>query len=370
MPISRRTALLAALLALAALLTPAASPAARHPQRRLYVAVPGIRDYLEWGGAGLLVYDIDHGHRFLKRLPLFPPGPGKVEAIKGVCASARTGRLYVSTPTRMACLDLVTERLLWNRAYPGGCDRMSMTPDGATLYVPSFEGPHWNVVDGATGDVVTQIERNSGSHNTVCGPDGTRAYLAGLKSPLLTVADTRANRVLRTVGPFSNVVRPFTVNGRESLSFVNVNGRLGFEVGDLNTGKVLHQVDVAGYGTGPTKRHGCPSHGVALTPDERELWLADSFNSRIHIFDATRMPPRQKESLPLGDQPGWITFGIDGRYVYPSSGEVIETRSRRVVALLKDEDGKPVQSEKLLEIDFDGDRPVRSGDQFGIGQRR
>ena len=33
------------------------------PERRLlYVAEPGIRNYLEYGGHGLLVFDIDHGH--------------------------------------------------------------------------------------------------------------------------------------------------------------------------------------------------------------------------------------------------------------------------------------------------------------------
>ena len=34
----------------------------------LYVAEPGIRDYLEYGGHGLLVFDIDHGHQFVKRI--------------------------------------------------------------------------------------------------------------------------------------------------------------------------------------------------------------------------------------------------------------------------------------------------------------
>src|ERR1041385_8004784 len=38
-------------------------------QRLLYVGAPGIRDYLEYGGHGVLVFDIDHGHRFLKRIP-------------------------------------------------------------------------------------------------------------------------------------------------------------------------------------------------------------------------------------------------------------------------------------------------------------
>jgi hypothetical protein len=38
--------------------------------RLLYVATPGIRNYLEYGGHGVVVFDIDHGHRFVKRIPL------------------------------------------------------------------------------------------------------------------------------------------------------------------------------------------------------------------------------------------------------------------------------------------------------------
>src|SRR5258706_3557506 len=34
----------------------------------LYVATPGIRDYLEYGGHSLLVFYITHGERFLKRI--------------------------------------------------------------------------------------------------------------------------------------------------------------------------------------------------------------------------------------------------------------------------------------------------------------
>ena len=45
------------------------------------------------------------------------------------------------------------------------------------------------------------------------------------------------------------------------------------------------------------KRHGCPSHGIALTPDEKELWLADCANSAIHVFDSTVMPPKQLASI-------------------------------------------------------------------------
>lgn len=34
----------------------------------LYVATPGIRDYLGYGGYGLLVFDIDNNHKFVKRI--------------------------------------------------------------------------------------------------------------------------------------------------------------------------------------------------------------------------------------------------------------------------------------------------------------
>ena len=336
--------------------------------RFLYVATPGIRDYLEYGGHGVLVFDIDHGHRFVRRIAASGRDEtGKPLNVKGICASAATGRLYVSTTRTLTCFDLTTDKILWEKAYEGGCDRMSISPDGKTIYLPSFEKDHWHIVNALDGSVITRIVPKSGAHNTVVGPDGREAYLAGLRSPLLTVADMQTNTAARTVGPFTKPIRPFTINGRQTLAYVNVNELLGFEIGDIKTGKMLHRVEVTGFEMGPTKRHGCPSHGVALTLDEKEVWLCDAHNSRLHIFDNTVMPPKQIASIATRDQPGWITFGLDGRLVYPSTGEVIDVATRKIVTTLTDETGGAVHSEKLLEIDFKAGVPVRAGDQFGIG---
>jgi hypothetical protein len=340
-------------------------------RRFLYIAQPGIRNYLQYGGIGVLVYDIDAGHRFVKRIPTWPLEPGRnAENVKGVAATARTGRLYVSTIRRLGCLDLATDRMLWDRALEGGCDRMAIAPDGALLYVPSFEGPHWNVVDGATGEAVAKVVTNSAAHNTVYSLDGSRVYLAGLKSPVLSIAETKRHTLAGGVGPFSASVRPFTVNGAQTLCYVNVNDLLGFEIGDIRTGRMLHRVEVKGYNRGPVARHGCPSHGIGLTPDETELWVSDGHNSMMHVFDNTVMPPRQMTSLKVRDQPGWITFSIDGRFAYPSTGEVFDTRSKRLVAALDDEEGRKIGSEKLLEVVMDGAKTIRTGDQFGLGMKR
>ena len=337
----------------------------------LYVAQPGIRNYVEYGGIGVLVFDIDRDYAFVRRIASQEvPEGAQPENVKGIAASARTGRLYVATIKRVMAFDLATDRKVWDRLVDGGADRLAISPDGQLLYVPSLEGPHWTVLDGATGDVRATIVTNSGAHNTVYGPDGKHVYLAGLKSKMLAVADPATHTVVSEVGPFTNVIRPFTVNGRQTLCFVNVNDLLGFEVGDIKTGKMLHRVEVAGYSKGPVKRHGCPSHGIALTPDEQELWLADAANNAVHIFDARAMPPRQIATVKLRDQPGWVTFSIDGKHAYPSTGEIVDTKTRKIVATLTDEAGRAVQSEKLLEVVFAGGKPVRAGDQFGIGGRR
>ena len=344
--------------------------AADAPRRMLYVAAPGIRNYLEYGGHGILVFDIDQGHKFVRRIKTSGLNEdGQPLNVKGVCASAETRRIYVTTTRTITCLDLLTDKILWEKALPGGCDRMAISPNGKNIYVPSLEGAHWNIIDAATGERIAKITPNSGAHNTVYGRDGSRVFLAGLRSPWLTIADAQTHTSNSAVGPFSAPIRPFTVNSAGTRAYCCVNDLLGFEVGDTAAGKVLCRVEVSGFKKGNPKRHGCPSHGIGLTPDEREIWVCDAANRRMHVFDNRVMPPKQQTSIELRDEPGWVTFTMDGQYAYPSTGDVIDVASRKIVAQLTDENGMAVQSEKLLEIDFKGATPVHAGDQFGFGRR-
>jgi DNA-binding beta-propeller fold protein YncE len=327
----------------------------------LYVTMPGT--YYGGGTPGILVFDIDKTHTLVRRIPT----PDFGEQTKGFCASRDTRRFYVSSTKALWCFDLMTDKVLWHKTYDQGCDRMAITPDGKQIYMPSIDGNDWKVLDGITGDVIASIAVKEGPHNTVCSLDGAFAYLASLKYPNLTVVDTQSNKVIREVGPFSSAIRPFTVNGAGTRCFVNVNGLRGFEIGDLTTGRKLYRVEVPG-GKGGGGKHGCPSHGVGLTPDEREIWVTDSPGKAMQIFDATVMPPRYLTEVALGYEPGWITFSIDGRYAYPSTGDVIDTKTRKIIAALRDEEGKAAMSEKLLEVDLANAIPVRVGNQFGVGR--
>jgi DNA-binding beta-propeller fold protein YncE len=337
--------------------------------RYLYVATPGIRNYLEYGGHGLVVFDIDNDYKFVKRIATAGLNKnGMPENVKGVCASAETGLLHIATLTTLTCIDVASEKVLWEKPYEGGCDRMGIAPDGSYLYLPSLEKGHWHVVKAENGEVLAKIEPKSRAHNTIVGRNGTEAYLAGLGSPLLTIADTIKHTAARKVGPFSGNIRPFTVNGDQTRVYANVNGLLGFEIGNLTDGKVIGAVKVEGFEKGSVKRHGCPSHGIAVTPDGSEVWLSDGHNSRVHVFKMDGDGAKQVASIPVRDQPGWITMQLDGKHAWPSSGEVVDVKSRKIVATLTDEEGRAVGSEKMVEVHWKDGVPVLCGDQFGYGR--
>jgi DNA-binding beta-propeller fold protein YncE len=336
-------------------------------KKYLYVAVPGIRDYLGYGGHGILVFDISNNHRFVKRIPTkgFHPD-GTPSNVKGIAVSVALNSIFVSTIESLQRIDLATDKLVWEKQFEGGCDRMAISPDGRTMYLPSFEKGFWNVVDCATGDIIKKIDIHKRAHNTIYGPSGKQVYMGDIASPWLWVADAKKHEVKNKVGPFANFVRPFTINGKETLAYITVDSLLGFEVGDITTGKKLAHIEVEGWNRGPVRRHGNPSHGIALTPDEKEIWLADGHNMRVHVFSAAE-PYQQLTTIPVRDMPGWISFSIDGKYVYPSSGEVIDSKTRKILTTLQDEHHNNVASEKLVEIDFEGNKAVKAGDQFGIG---
>jgi len=63
-----------------------------------------------------------------------------------------------------------------------------------------------------------------------------------------------------------------------------------------------------------------------------------------------------------------VTFTLKGDFAYPSTGDIIDPKTKKIVARLKDEQCRDVQSEKVIEIQWAGGAPVRNGDQFGVGR--
>lgn len=322
------------------------------------------------------VYDIERGHALVKKVAI--PDRYTMTGVRGVAADAASRRLYVSFwgdsygegVGYVLAYDLLVDRVVWKRSYRPSIDSMAVSRDGRKLYMPCGEEQgecdHWFVLDAWTGDEIGRIPMHDGAHNTIVSLDGRWAYLASLKHDRLAVVDTSTDRIIRWVGPFGDSIRPFTVTSDGSAAFVTVDFLSGFEVGDLRTGRKLYRVPVRGFPLRPEDYPELPvtqSHGIALTPDETEVWVVDSFHRYLHVFDVTGLPeqkPRQIADIPLTDDPKWINFTRDGRYAHVSTGEIVDVRTRKVVALTE-------QSRQFLQIDWRAGRPVRAYSRYGLG---
>ena len=111
--------------------------------------------------------------------------------------------------------------------------------------------------------------------------------------------------------------------------------------------------------------------GVVTPSAERppdQLFENDGSGRFIDVTN-TVMPPAYVQTIGnLIDDPGWVTFTLKGDFAYPSTGDIIDPKTKKIVARLKDEQGRDVQSEKVIEIQWAGGSPVRNGDQFGVGR--
>lgn len=334
-----------------------------------YVVAPGA----------VYVYSIDHANRHVQTIGL-PIGT----SLHGVVAFPRGGRLYIAygqqAPPGGALLayDLRRGRILWRRTYAFGIDSMAISRDGRWIYMPAGEGTtdgRWRIIATSDGRFTGRVIHGpAGAHNTILGPGGRYLYLGGVDYPYLEVARTATDRVVRKLGPLNGPgVRPFTINGSETLAFTTARTFLGFQVSSIKSGKVLYTVPVPGFSFDLKKFGRTPDHGISLSPDERWLYLIDTPNGFVHVFDIAGLPaspPRLVANIKLIHAPpndGWLQTSRNGRYLYVGrSGDVIDTRSRRVVDYLQ-----PLRaSADFLEIDWRRGRPVATTNRYGVGYVR
>jgi DNA-binding beta-propeller fold protein YncE len=202
----------------------------------------------------------------------------------------------------------------------------------------------WYVIDAKSGKLINRIHapESMNAHNLNLSLDGSLAFMSP-NGPVLSIGEVKTAKTIKTIR-FSDNVRPFVINHDASLIYANLNNLLGFEIADVKSGKVIQRVEVPGFGwrefwaqpNRPYVAHGCPSHGIALTPDEREVWIVDGIRNFIHIFDNTKPTPVIVDSIATTGGPMWITVGLDGKFAYVSSGDVIDMKTRKIVAQMKD----------------------------------
>ena len=338
----------------------------------------------------LYVYDEDNNFE-----PYNTVNIPQIQGVSGVGAVPGTNTLYISygydgnsavtVPGSLLAYDLLHDKVMWTAAYPSGfgIDSFAITPDGTTIYMPMGRSSGtgiWHILSAANGSVEGSINTGgSCAHDTVATLDGAYVFMGPHCSPWWAKAQTSTNTVVLDSATLKGSIGPFTINGKHTLLFSSQTGYLGFQVTDATSGALLYTAPVSSKFTIPPGFN--PSHGISLSPDEKQIYLIDTANAYAHVFDVSGLPstaPSEVADIPLGtsfagnespcindcEREGWMLHTRDGRYVIVGdSGAVIDTSSQTVVATLP----QLTNTRIYVKIDFENGLPISTTTRQGMG---
>jgi YVTN family beta-propeller protein len=271
----------------------------------------------------------------------------------GLITSPDRRTLYVSVEgtDELVSVDIasyqVTARVKVGRAP----NEVSITRDGRFVFVPARNDATVDVVDTTAMKVVERLKTPAMPHNTYVSADGSHLYVGSMAGSRMTIFDTTTRKQLAEIAP-GDWVRPIALRRDETLAYVALSKLHGFAVVDLKQRKVIRRVELPALPPGTEiPPYETLTHGLALTPDERELYVTSMAGKAVYAFSVPEL--KQLEKIDVGRYPNWISINPDGRLVWVSnqlgdSVSAIDTRTKKVVATI------PVGHEpkRLLVVDI------------------
>ncbi len=211
---------------------------------------------------------------------------------------------------------------------------IAATPDGSKIYVTESGTNLVSAFDvaalrSATSKVAgTTIVVGVYPHGIVVAPDGARAYVAntGPDNGGAAAADTIS--VIHVAS--DAVLGAITVGSAPQIVAISPDSRRLF----ATCAEGLYMAHTADQ-RGRLVTDQCPqAHGVAVSPDGRCAYVADTMKNRVLVVDG--LDGSVLDRIPVGARPWSVAFTQDGSAAYVTNANddtvsVIDTRSRRVL---------------------------------------
>lgn len=235
----------------------------------------------------------------------------------------------------LIAIDTRTDAIKWRLDLDGMPHHMSASKDGKYVFIPYYDTWYLAVVDVDERQIVKKIFIGHGGHGTKVSANGEHLYVGSMMNDTLTVVDTKTLEVVNRFG-FRDAVRPFAITKDESTIYVQQSWLHGFIVLDPKT-RDQHTVHLPDLGKEVPMPDFYPhnvNHGIALNPDESQLWAVGSALNFVAVY--THPDLGHVANIPVGNDPNAIVFNGDGRFAYISNRKgndmsVIDTKSYKEV---------------------------------------
>ncbi len=263
-----------------------------------------------------------------------------IEAAHGIVTSPDGQRIYISeeADNTLDVIDGKTLKVTKKIALSGNPNLIDITPDGKSIYVaialtyndlsefprikPNPTGGV-DVIDTASLEKVKTIPMTGGVHDLNVTPDGKYVIVGnarGGRANVMTVVDTKTNDIAWTM-PMNPSPSPMAVSKNPDGSTKSIyaqNGRdNGFQVIDFATRTITNTVklpDITGQAQNPFGPP-APSHGIAVTPDQKTLLVNSRLNSALYAYSIPDLKFLGVVTLG-GKGAGWLTITPDSKTAY------------------------------------------------------
>lgn len=246
-----------------------------------------------------------------------------IEVNHGAAVAPDGSRYYISNEAE-STLDVVDAKSLKvtrNIPLSGHPNNIAVSKDGKRVYVSIAAAPGAvDVIDTNSLEKVKSIAVKGGVHNTYVTPDGKFIVAGSIPGKVLTVIDQATEEPVWSVN-FENGVRPISFeknpDGSTRRMFVQISNLHGFAVVDFATHKEVSRVtlpDVPGKEKETEGVQGSPSHGIGITPDGKILFATSKWYGYVFAYSMPDL--KLLGSVPVGEDPDWLTFTPDSKSVY------------------------------------------------------
>lgn len=257
----------------------------------------------------------------------------------GIVAShdGRTLFITLEVSNEVIKVDVATHEILARVEVGTVPNEPTLSADGRYLFVPLRGEGGTDIVDTETMTLVKSLSTGAGSHNAYTAPDGRLVYSTSMGENQISVIDPSTLEILRII-ELDGQPRPLALTDDGRLAYVVLSGMTGFITVDLETGQEIARVSIPIPEGTPVPPLDTYTHGMVLTPDQRELWIGAYGTDKVYAFLMPESTPLAEIDLPGG--PHWLTLNPDGEPLYVSlerSGEVaaIHRGIREVIRVAK-----------------------------------
>lgn len=261
------------------------------------------------------------------------------EGVHGICAPRDARRIFttIESEHNLKIIDTATDKIVNTIDLTGRPNQCASTPDGHFVGVPIRDRNIIDIVDTQLNKVI-KVLPVSAPHNSFNDGSNDQMFVSSMGDHMIDLIDLKTMRYIEKT-PVGGIPRPYAVSRDGKILYSALTDLHGFVIASIPDHKVIARVELP-----PTPPLSCaleprtPTHGLALTPDGKELWVTSLGDSGVYVYDvATKTTSNE---IHTGKCPNWISISPDGTYVAVSNSatndcSIIDANTRREVARVK-----------------------------------